>query len=667
MWRTLVLKVGLLMMVGLLGMGVVSVDAEDFLPNPSPTTRLLNSVSMVDAHDGWAVGYRGTIVRWDGTRWSNVSSYTTATLNSVHMIDADDGWAVGAFGTIVRWDGRLWGPVTSPTGWGIYSVSMASTNDGWAVGYRGAILRWNGASWKLGLSPTWNSLQSVFMLSENDGWAVGDKGTLVHWNGTKWSNVVSPTTSYLLSVHMVNIDDGWAVGRQGTIIRWNGATWNITTTPTVKDLQSVFMVGADDGWAVGSDGTMVRWDGTDWEIMESPTTTPLGDVFMVNADNGWIVGGEGTILQWTGATYQPEIMVDPLRLDFGSVPVDYPGPINMTTITNVGTDPLTVQSITLTSDGGGTFSIIGIYPEEPPFGLDPDESAFVFVKFDHIGAYVDTYVGAIEVVSNRSIMEVTLLGSSTTASGVTTLHVQRTTAYPSIAYPSAEKKSFAMAIDAHASITRWSVFRYSNVFHYNITQTDDKKITVVGQLEEDDLPAHMILEIRYVNSSEKLAVYELIIAPYGTASATIESCDSAGTPKQIFDLNEPVYVTGAGYAPSTTFAVYLVTDLEIWIHNMPIREHVPDIETQVSSNTEGIIPPTAVWCNPQTLGEYDIILDVNDNGRYDGGIDPLDTCDMGLTGGFIIPEFTSFLPLLLLMAGAIPIIRHEPHDYTSWK
>ena len=68
---------------------------------------------------------------------------------------------------------------------------------------------------------------------------------------------------------------------------------------------------------------------------------------------------------------------------------------------------------------------------------------------------------------------------------------------------------------------------------------------------------------------------------------------------------------------------------------------------QIKSNPEGVIPPTLLWDNPQTHGEYDIVLDIQGDGLYDGGIDPLDNSRRGSTGGFAIHELGIFIPLLL--------------------
>ncbi len=143
--------------------------------------------------------------------------------------------------------------------------------------------------------------------------------------------------------------------------------------------------------------------------------------------------------------------------------------------------------------------------------------------------------------------------------------------------------------------------------------------------------------------------------------AVIESCDPAGDQKDLFDLGEIVYVTGGNYSPSTTYNFSIVVDVETWSDGMAIPERVPGTATTISSNIDGNIPPTAVWSDPQTVGKYDIVVDVNGNGQYDAGIDVLDDNDVEVTAGFsVIPEFPSFIiPQLFMMAALLAVAVHK--------
>jgi hypothetical protein len=169
--------------------------------------RALYSVTMVSANDGWAVGNYchfswvdgaptwdtdSVIMRWNGSSWNEVSSPTYLTLDSVSMVSADDGWAVGMAGTIQRWNGSGWSWLGSPTNCDLFSVAMVSTDDGWAVGGGGShcpsqpsvILHWDGNTWSEITSPVSQRLNSATMISADEGWAVGEAGVILHYTNS---------------------------------------------------------------------------------------------------------------------------------------------------------------------------------------------------------------------------------------------------------------------------------------------------------------------------------------------------------------------------------------------------------------------------------------------------------------------------------------------------
>jgi hypothetical protein len=91
------------------------------------------------------VGVSGTILHWDGSVWTSVSSGTTNNLWGIWGSGASDVWAVGnsdvAFvGTILHWDGSAWTSVSSGTTSHLYGVWGSGPSDVWAVGDGGTIL-----------------------------------------------------------------------------------------------------------------------------------------------------------------------------------------------------------------------------------------------------------------------------------------------------------------------------------------------------------------------------------------------------------------------------------------------------------------------------------------------------------------------------------------------
>ncbi|HSN73653.1 MAG TPA: hypothetical protein VL334_01025, partial [Anaerolineae bacterium] len=154
-------------------------------PGNVPCNARLYGLDMLSADDGWAVGWHGTIMRWDGTVWRPVDSPTRSHLNAVSMAAPDDGWAVGEQ-TMLHWDGAAWTRAPTPR-CALNAVAMVSATDGWAVG--DCILRWNDSAWDPVFSPTWSALSSVALLSAQDGWAVGAGSAFLHWDGQVWANM----------------------------------------------------------------------------------------------------------------------------------------------------------------------------------------------------------------------------------------------------------------------------------------------------------------------------------------------------------------------------------------------------------------------------------------------------------------------------------------------
>jgi hypothetical protein len=135
--------------------------------------------------------------------------------------------------------------------------------------------------------------------------------------------------------------------------------------------------------------------------------------------------------------------------------------------------------------------------------------------------------------------------------------------------------------------------------------------------------------------------------------ATIESCNPDGGRKDLFQLNDTVYVTGNFTVPFTLFEVYVIYDEATWSNGMPIPSRVPGTTTIISSNADGHIPPTEVWSEADVVGAYDVVVDVNANGHYDPEIDALDDSDVEVTAGFIIPEFPTLIITTLFMLASL--------------
>jgi outer membrane protein assembly factor BamB len=225
----------------------------------------------------------------------------------------------------------------------------------------------------------------------------------------------------------------------------------------------------------------------------------------------------------------PRIEVDPLTIVFPrSYPIDYPRLLNETIITNEGDAPLSIRSLTLTLNEGGTYSIDAIYREgrlgaffnaSPPFLLESGESAYVRVSWHPFE--VEQYRGILEIQNNdpdNPYKEVHMSGAGTSASGVGTVITEQT----SPSREPGEEGRWILPIDLGAYITG-SEIRYTfNIDDYSADLTsDDRGIVLEGMLKHPEMLGQLILEMKYTNSTEKQSVYEIIILPSQVVS---EAC-----------------------------------------------------------------------------------------------------------------------------------------------
>jgi hypothetical protein len=310
---------------------------------PSPVTATLNSVAMVSATDGWAVGDNGALLRYNGQAWVASSLPVTTTLFSVSISSANNGWALGIDNTscctdiLLRWNGAKWESFTSPSPpWPVSMKDISVPNDtsAWVAGgificslgppcnpsdATGTISHWNGSSWNNTSIPN-IFLWSISMISDTDGWAVGTevvqptkqlRSAIMHWNGSAWISITHPTIEYpggsirniLEEVSALNATNAWvAVSNQNALLRWNGATWTQINSP-VGGKPSIATISINDAWAVGSDGVTGHWDGNMWAQVSTPVTTTLMSVAMVSANDSWAVGENGVILHYAKAFY----------------------------------------------------------------------------------------------------------------------------------------------------------------------------------------------------------------------------------------------------------------------------------------------------------------------------------------------------------------------------
>lgn len=157
------------------------------------------------------------------------------------------------------------------------------------------------------------------------------------------------------------------------------------------------------------------------------------------------------------------------------------------------------------------------------------------------------------------------------------------------------------------------------------------------------------LTVYLPNFTKHLAVK--VAASTGHTPSILRTCNLSSIEKNTFDVgqNETIYVKGNYFSPATTYAIYVVNHV-VWVDGMNIPPRITNTSTALMTDDSGNIGQTAIWEPPLTLGNYDIIIDININGKYDQGVDVMDVEQNTFS---VIPEFSTPFILLGLMVALL--------------
>lgn len=310
-----------ILVMGFLGIGFGQ-DLDWKWQNPTPQGHTLNDVFFATSQIGWAVGWKGTILKTDdaGAHWKTQISSTEVNLNSVFFLNSMEGWVVGGStydlstpGVILKTTdgGNTW-INQNVFGTGYTSVFFIDSLTGWiAKSYMGwphnaGVLKTTdgGTTWQSPTLPSINNpLYGVSFADSLHGIAVGLNSVMMRTSngGTSWQMYhSSPTGPWLQDVCFGDALTAWAVGNDGKIHKTTngGSSWSAQTSGTTGWLQSVCFVDNQTGWVTGLDGKILKTTngGTTWQTqMES--NTALYSIHFSDALHGLAVGALGKILR----------------------------------------------------------------------------------------------------------------------------------------------------------------------------------------------------------------------------------------------------------------------------------------------------------------------------------------------------------------------------------
>ncbi|MDM8552377.1 Calx-beta domain-containing protein [Desulfobacterales bacterium HSG2] len=252
----------------------------------------------------YAAGWRGVILRYDGTAWNPVShdAGESVFFEAVWGSSPSDIRVAGQAGVILHYDGTEWTFAESGTDAALYALWGSSATDVYAGG-AGLILHWDGTAWTktdIGtdipphITGMWGSAAS-------DIFAVGYEGLILHYDGTAWTKMNSGTETHLFGIWGTSPSDVFAAGTFGTLLHFDGARWtqmNPGTEEFIPFLETVWGTSPENVYAAGAFGTLLHFDGREWKPAESGTERSLNALWGASPHDILAVGDSGTVLDY---------------------------------------------------------------------------------------------------------------------------------------------------------------------------------------------------------------------------------------------------------------------------------------------------------------------------------------------------------------------------------
>jgi hypothetical protein len=289
------------------------------LEGRTPDINLID-VWGVAADDIYVVGFKGTILHYDGTEWTlmNNADPDESNLEGVWgyvLYDPTTGaetrrdvFAVGSGGTVLRLEGDTWHPQLvindpdpanpDPTPvtdnfhdvWGLPAPGPDATQypTVYAVGGKGLIVEYDG------VTNQFEEMRQRVEFTDSDG------NIRVNWE--RWS------FERLGGVFGTAPDDFVAVGNNGAILEFDGSAWNRRViTGFITHLNGVWGQGAWQIFAVGNEGTIMQRSSGSWDDLKT----------LAQQQGGFIQISAGAYLRSSWGFYQakcgelPDGGVDP--------------------------------------------------------------------------------------------------------------------------------------------------------------------------------------------------------------------------------------------------------------------------------------------------------------------------------------------------------------------
>lgn len=272
--------------------------------NPKPLGYTLRAVWAIDFDHFYAVGERGTFLRYRSGVLDTLQTGVVSDLNDVRGTSASEMWAVGENpSAILHLSGGVLSSKAPPTAADLTRVRVQSEREIWIARRNGAPYRSSGDSFVPTPDATTRGWSVLGLAVAGDvGLAVGVLGFAAKWDGTQWTDAPAPyLVAPSVAAYAAAANDIWTcIAADAGSARWNGSAF--TPIDLKYRCRDVDGTGASSVWLVGSG--MTHWNGNGLVPRDTPLRrVELLGVSAVSGDRAIAVGPGGTILRWDGSSW----------------------------------------------------------------------------------------------------------------------------------------------------------------------------------------------------------------------------------------------------------------------------------------------------------------------------------------------------------------------------
>lgn len=256
--------------------------------------------------DVFAAGWMGTIVHYNGSIWSPMSSGVNVSINDIWGSSGSDVYAVGNTGVLLHYNGSSWSEVSNSATEDLLGIDGISGSDIYAVGDHPfdpkipEVLHFDGDEWS-SIDPglTWEKFVDVWCNGMNDIY-VASTHDVYHFDGSSWIHESMTTSILHYCIWGLSESCIWTGNAIGSFDHFDGSEWmhvDLGREPYCS-VYGIWGTAPDNIYAVGYPREILHYDGESWRLMAVAPDSPVYAIWGTGDSDIFAVGDDGLIIHY---------------------------------------------------------------------------------------------------------------------------------------------------------------------------------------------------------------------------------------------------------------------------------------------------------------------------------------------------------------------------------